>query len=45
MPMTEREPNNVRYCQHCHCKTWHCDDVCEWSDMHRAAGETLSEKP
>jgi hypothetical protein len=26
---------NVRYCPYCRCETWHCDGVCEWSDMHR----------
>lgn len=29
-----KEPNNVRHCHRCGCKTWHCDDVCEWSDLH-----------
>ena len=25
----------VQFCPQCRCKTWHCDDVCEWSDMHQ----------
>lgn len=25
----------VRYCQKCQCITWHLDEICEWSDMHR----------
>jgi hypothetical protein len=25
----------VWYCPHCRCKTWHCDGVCEWADMHK----------
>jgi hypothetical protein len=26
---------DVRYCQHCKCKTWHVDGICEWSDGHK----------
>jgi hypothetical protein len=40
----ERELNNVRYCPSCKCKTWHCDDACEWSDMHQAS-VTVSTPP
>lgn len=26
--------DNVRWCPHCKCKTWHVSNVCEWSDLH-----------
>lgn len=28
------EPDNVKLCLECGCKTWHAGAECEWSDMH-----------
>lgn len=37
-PTTTPEPDNVRWCPICRCKTWHIGPACEWNDMHAVIG-------